>query len=76
VGETSKLQWKGDELFLGKTKMAEVRERGDARRAYPDFEYVLGPNDKVSKPYWYKEDARQDCMTEVLRLLKTAGVDL
>lgn len=69
---TALLRWKGDEFFLGATKMAEVR----SRHPEPDvvFDYVLGPEDFVSEPYQEKEDARQDCEAHVRRLLKSAGV--
>ncbi len=67
----AQLKWDGDELFLGKTKMAEVRQRGEKPALH---EYVLGPEDKVSPPYERKEDARSDCMHAVMRLLKSAGV--
>jgi hypothetical protein len=66
------LKWKGDELFLGKTKMAEVRASTHGDHAV----YVLGPEDKVSEPYESPEDARQDCETEVRRLLKAAGAEV
>lgn len=69
----AQLKWDGDRLMLGKTKMAEVRERGDVRRVYPDWEYIIGPGDKVSEPYQDKDDARQDCFNEVLRLLRAAS---
>jgi hypothetical protein len=71
----ARLTWKGNELYLGRTKMAEVRERGSERRMYPDYEYVLGPEDKISDPYQNKADARQACETEVRRLLKNAGAE-
>jgi len=63
------LKWKGDELFLGATKMAEVRTRA----AGIEYDYVIGPTDHVSEPYQDKEDARQDCYDHVRRLLKKAG---
>lgn len=62
------LKWKGDELFLGATKMAEVV--GITARAY---RFVLGPDDHVSESYERKEDARNDCYDHVRRLLKKAG---
>lgn len=62
------LKWKGDELFLGATKMAEVKPLEGHW-----WEYVIGPNDTTSEPYQVKEDARQDCLAHVQRLLKKAG---
>jgi hypothetical protein len=63
------LKWKGDELFLGATKMAHVRPmtREDG------YLYVIGPDDHVSEPYQDKEDARNDCCDHVRLLLKKAG---
>jgi hypothetical protein len=68
------LKWKGDELFLGKTKMAGVRTRAEGL----EYDYVLGRDDEpeydhVSEPYREKEDARQDCETHVRGLLSRAG---
>jgi hypothetical protein len=63
------LKWKGDELCLGATKMAEVRTRADGL----EYDYVLGPEDHVSEPYQDKEDCRQDCMRHVRDLLAKAG---
>ena len=62
------LKWKGDELFLGATKMAEVKPLEGHW-----WNYVIGPNDTVSEPYQSKEDARQDCATVVRDLLAKAG---
>jgi hypothetical protein len=64
------LKWKGDELYLGKTMMAHVRP---SERLQRSFEYVLGPEDKVSTPYQDKDDARQDCLAVVRDLLAKAG---
>ena len=63
------LRWRGDEFFLGATKMAEVRTRCEGL----EYDYVLGPNDFVSEPYQRKEDARQDCERHVRDLLQKAG---
>jgi hypothetical protein len=63
------LKWKGDELFLGKTKMAEVRTRAEGL----EYDYVLGPKDFVSEPYQGKNDARQDCLHRVRDMLAKAG---
>lgn len=65
----AQLKWKGDELFLGTTKMAEVRTRAEGI----EYDYVLGPKDFVSEPYQSKDDARQDCWLHVCRLMKKAG---
>lgn len=68
------LKWDGDDLFLGKTRMARVREDGvDARTATP-YDYVVGPDDFISTPYERKDDARQDCERHVRELLRKAGV--
>jgi hypothetical protein len=69
------LKWKGDELYLGKTKMAEVMPvwSAPAKPETETFQYVLGPNDKVSEPYQSKEDCRQDCETVVRDMLARAG---
>ena len=71
------LRWKGNELRLGATKMAEVIQvatRGSGAYDGVTFRYVLGPEDFVSEPYQEKDDARQDCEAHVRRLLKRAGV--
>jgi hypothetical protein len=65
----AQLKWDGDKLMLGKTKMAEVRTRAEGI----EYDYVIGPGDKVSEPYQDKDDARQDCFNEVLRLLRAAS---
>lgn len=65
------LRWKGDEFFIGATKMAEVRTRCEGL----EYDSVLGPEDFVSEPYQDKEDARQDAEAHVRRLLRGAGVD-
>lgn len=44
------LKWKGDQLFLGATKMAEVKKHADGV-----YRYHLGPDDHVSEPYEHKE---------------------
>lgn len=62
------LKWKGDELFLGATKMAEVKKHADGV-----CRYHLGPDDTISEPYQSKEDAKQDCMRHVRDLLAKAG---
>lgn len=69
------LKWKGDELYLGKTKMAEVMPVWSAPGApeIETFQYVLGPNDKVSEPYQRKQDARNDCTQVVRDMLARAG---
>lgn len=72
------LKWKGDELFLGATKMAEVQLRGDTTGqrlgvAVELFRYVIGPNDHVSEPYQRKDDAKQDCMRHIRDMLAKAG---
>lgn len=61
------LKWKGDELFLGDTKMAEVQLALGAPR------YIVGPSDFVSGAYETKEDAKQDCLRHVRDLLAKAG---
>lgn len=61
------LKWKGDELFLGTTKMAYLAFNG------PLTKYVIGPSDHVSEPYQSKDDAKQDCMRHVRDLLAKAG---
>jgi hypothetical protein len=63
------LKWKGDELYLGATKMAEVRTRAEGL----EYDYTIGPEDHVSEPYQDKEDAKQDCMRNVRDLLSKAG---
>lgn len=65
----AKLNWKGDELFLGATKMAEVRTRAEGL----EYDYVIGPKDHVSEPYQDKDDAKQDCERHVRDLLAKAG---
>jgi hypothetical protein len=62
------LKWKGNELFLGKTKMAEVRPLEGHW-----WEYVIGAEDRLSEPYQSKEDCRQDCETVVRDMLAQAG---
>lgn len=64
------LKWKGDELYLGKTKMAHVRED---KRAGGGWEYVLGPNDFVSVAHERKEDAVSHCYGRVRDMLARAG---
>ena len=68
----AQLKWKGDELFLGKTKMAEVRVRLGGGVSVEHF-YVLGPKDFVSEPYKEKSTARQECWKHVCDLLVKAG---
>lgn len=63
------LKWKGDELFLGATKMAYIGRLVETNT----YRYHLGPEDHVSEPYQEKEDARNDCYDHVRRLLKKAG---
>lgn len=63
------LKWKGDELFLGKTKMGLVMMKPSVN----GWVYVLGPEDSVSDPYQRKDDARQDCETVVRDMLSRAG---
>jgi hypothetical protein len=74
------LKWKGNELFLGKTKMAEVItvsvQGKTGKYDVETFRYVLGPEDRVSEPYERAQDARNDCTDEVARLLKNAGVEV
>lgn len=65
----AELKWNGDELFLGKTKMAEVRTRCEGY----EWDYVIGPGDTVSEPYQRKADARQDCERAVREALRKAG---
>lgn len=62
------LKWKGDEMFLGKTKMGALEQRPTRG----GWVYVLGPEDFVSEGYESKDDARQDCQTHVRRLLDKA----
>lgn len=62
------LKWKGDELFLGKTKMADLEERPTRG----GWVYVLGPEDFVSEGYERMQDARNDCTSHVQRLLDKA----
>ncbi len=64
-------KWEGDELHLGKTRMARLVEEQEGE-ASPVFRYVIGPKDHVSEPYERKDDARQDCTSHVQRLLKKA----
>lgn len=70
------LKWVGDELYLGKTKMAEVKGLPDEDHppvTGPRYRYVLGPSDRVSEPYQDKDDARQDCESVVRDMLARAG---
>lgn len=67
---TVSLKWKGNELFLGKTKMAHIRDNAEQSGL---CEYVLGPEDRVSEPYQRKDDARQDCERVVRDMLARAG---
>lgn len=70
------LKWKGDELFLGATKMAEVKGHPDEDSppvTGPCYTYVIGPDDHVSEPYQSKDDAKQDCHRHVRDLLGKAG---
>lgn len=68
----AKLDWKGDALFLGKTKMAALENRPTRG----GWVYVLGPEDFVSEGYQEKEDARQDCTNHVRKLTTKAGADV
>jgi hypothetical protein len=65
-----KLKFERDELFLGKTRMGQVIKHSDGM-----YRYHLGPDDHVSDPYESPEDARQDCLSHVRRLVKSAGAD-
>lgn len=71
------LKWKGDELFLGATKMAHVMPVAVAGKSgkYDEttHRYVVGPEDHVSDPYQDKDDAKQDCERHVRDLLAKAG---
>jgi hypothetical protein len=66
------LKWKGDELMLGATKMAEVMPVWSYGGA-STYQYIIGPEDHISEPYQDKGDAKQDCMRHVRDLLSKAG---
>lgn len=66
----AELKWKGDALYLGATKMAEVRRTVEDLMLW---EYSIGPDDTVSAPYLEKDNARGDCELHVRDLLVKAG---
>lgn len=66
------LEWRRDELFLGATKLADVRPDTEHYDAYL-WRYVSEPDGHVSEPYESKEDAKSDCHDHVRRLLRKAG---
>lgn len=70
------LKWKGDVLYLGATKMAEVKPVHDVLGDPPTaFSYVIGLCDHVSELFQSKVDAKQDAERHVRDLLaKTAAL--
>lgn len=74
------LEWNGNALDLRLWPEADivgrvgiVRARADGITCYYVTAVVMR---RVSEPYQREEDARQDCESEVRRLLKEAGVTL
>jgi len=76
---TAKLMWDGRILDLclwpeaGVGRVGMVRTRCDG----VEYDYVTSVGERrVSEPYQREADARQDCESEVRRLLKDAGVEV
>ena len=67
----ARLEWENGALVAYEVAIANVSKRGD------DWVYVARVDGRriVSPPYESEADCRQDCMAEVRRLLKEAGVD-
>jgi len=69
----AKLTWSTGYLWLGQLPLAHMRHTG--RKGW---QWTLTGHGWRSAPSRYetKEDAQQDCESEVRRLLKDAGVDV
>lgn len=69
----AKLEWKDRGLRLGIWELAYVMSGAKDTK---HFMYVIDSGHVVSEDYEKESDCRQDCESEVRRLLKEAGVTL
>lgn len=74
----AKLTWFKGYLRLGRLVLGRVGEDADGHfyRVSVPANYTEGHESLRSKPYERRNDAKQDCLAEVRRLLGDAGVDV